>query len=133
MKAFLSWRTGTALSSRFPVGDEAFLQPRDGPVLAAYEASEVVYAKDQPQYTPLRTLVKYGQVEIMHVGETEIVDRPMKVLSRWAPSLEQREFIAQGGDLFLELMVLGSPLQPIRMFVGSDEDADQIMFFLNQE
>jgi hypothetical protein len=133
MKAFAPWRMNTAVRNRFPAGAEAFIQPRDGPVVPRTAATEVVYAKNQPEYSPLRALVKLAQVPVMHVGETEIVDKPWKVLSRWEPTPEQREFIAQGGDIFLELMVQGQPLQPIRMFVGADEDADQVLEFLNED
>ncbi len=40
------------------------------------------------------------------------------MLSRWSPTPKQREAIAAGADIFLELMTFGTPLQPILMFVG---------------
>jgi hypothetical protein len=83
-----------------------YLQPYDGPVFEGLEAREVVYAKDQPQYIPLRTLV----------GEAP--DR--KATSRWTLTPEQRKAIADGADIFLTLSTFGHPLQPIQMFVSDD-------------
>lgn len=81
-----------------------FLQPADGPVVEGMEEAEVVYAKDQPPYRPLRTLPSNGPER--------------KVLSRWALRPDQREAVARGADVYLELMTFGHPLQPIRMGIG---------------
>lgn len=83
-----------------------FLLPKDGPVVEEMEKAEVVYARTQPEYNPLRTLVSRDQTR--------------KVLSRWEPTPAQRKAIAEGEDIFLELMTFGNPLQPIRMFVAGD-------------
>jgi hypothetical protein len=86
-----------------------YLKPKDGPVLDGFEEKEVVYAKDQPEYIPLRTLISAGPER--------------KVLSRWTLTDKQREAVAKGADVFLELMTFGKPLQPIRMIIsdgGSD-------------
>lgn len=86
-----------------------YLVPRDGPVFDGLEGEEVVYAKNQPPYLPLRTLVS---------GEPE-----RRVISRWSFTDEQRKKIAEGGDLFLMLLTFGQPLQPIQLAIGSgDED-----------
>jgi hypothetical protein len=82
-----------------------YLNPKDGPVFEGLEHKEVVYAKDQPQYRPLRTLVSSGE------------DR--KVISRWTLTDEQRIAVANGADIFLTLATYGSPLQPILMAVSS--------------
>ena len=81
-----------------------FLSPKDGPVVEGMEAEEIVYAKDQPEYIPLRTLRGDGQM--------------VPVISRWSPTKEQRELIANGADIFLELSTFGNPLQPIRMAIS---------------
>lgn len=92
----------------------SYLKPKDGPVIDGLEHKEVVYAKDQPQYVPLRTLV----------GD----DRDRRVLSRWEPTAEQRKAIAEGADIYLQLLTFGNPLQPILMLVsdGSWEDWEKI-------
>jgi hypothetical protein len=81
-----------------------YLSPADGPVVEGLEAHEVVYAANQAQYNPLRTLR----------SNTE----GCRVLSRWSPTPEQREALAEGADIFLELLTFGFPLQPILMSVG---------------
>lgn len=88
-----------------------YLSPKDGPVVEGLESQEVVYAKDQPEYIPLRTLVGQG------------ANHP--VISRWTFTPEQREAIANGADVFLELSTFynretgqPNPLQPIRMSIS---------------
>jgi hypothetical protein len=91
----------------------AYLNPRNGPVVDGMEDEEVVYARFQPPYIPLRTLVSD--------------DRNQRVVSRWTLTDEQREAIAQGADIFLELLTFGEPLQPIRVAVSEgDLDTDWV-------
>jgi hypothetical protein len=90
-----------------------YIGPKDGPVVPGEELREVIYARDQREYLPLRTL--RGSV-------TEV-----PVLSRWSPTPEQRQAIVEGKDIFLNLFTFGRPLQPIQMFVASDEDSTEIM------
>lgn len=85
-----------------------YLSPADRPVVDGLENHEVVYAKDQPEYIPLRTLV----------SRTEGCD----VISRWTFTPEQRKAIAEGADIFLILMTFGGPLQPIKMAVSDSAD-----------
>lgn len=85
-----------------------YLYPHDGPVIEGLEHIEVVYAKDQPEYIPLRTL--------------RSADGQGRVFSRWTPTPEQREAIADGDDIFLELFTFGHPLQPIRMMIGDGKE-----------
>ena len=87
-----------------------YLSPKDGPVIRGLEDREVVYAKDQPEYIPLRTLVGAGP------------DR--RVLSRWTLTDKQREAVAKGADIFLELSTFGQPLQPIRMMISDGNTQD---------
>lgn len=86
-----------------------YLQPRDGPVVDGLEKHECVYAKDQPEYNPLRTLRGNGPM--------------VPVVSRWTLTKEQREAVAAGADIFLELSTFNQPLQPIRVAV-SDGDGE---------
>jgi hypothetical protein len=92
----------------------SYLKSKDGPVIDGLEAKEIVFAENQSEYTPLRTLV----------GN----DRDRRVLSRWEPTPEQRKAIAEGADIYLQLLTFGQPLQPILMLVsdGSWEDWEKI-------
>lgn len=87
-----------------------YLNPADKPVVDGLEAHEVIYAKDQPQYVPLRSLrSNYAEGA---------------VLSRWALTAAQRKAVAEGADIFLELLTFGEPLQPILMAVSDNPNAD---------
>lgn len=77
---------------------------KDGPVIEGRESEEVVFAKDQPQYKPLRCLVDDSRGD-------------RRVMSRWSPTNEQRKAIADGADIYLTLLTHGNPLQPILMQV----------------
>lgn len=82
-----------------------YLAPKDGPVVDGLESLEIVYAKDQPEYTPLRTL-------------RNPADTMGGVVSRWTLTETQRKAVAEGADVFLELSTFDQPLQPIRMAIG---------------
>lgn len=81
-----------------------YMSVKDGPVIEGMEAEEVVYAADQPEYLPLRSLRSKGKWG--------------RVISRWTFTPEQRQAIASGADVFLELSTFHQPLQPIRMMVS---------------
>ena len=73
------------------------------PVLAEdFQPKEIVYAKDQPQYTPIPVLRNSQGV----------------VLSRWELSDREREAIANGADIFMSNCTFNQPLQPVRLEVG---------------
>jgi hypothetical protein len=81
-----------------------YLAPRNGPVIDGFEDLEITYAKHQPQYIPLRTLVS--------------ANKEGAVWSRWTLTPDQRLAILKGADIFLEIATFGQPLQPIRMAVS---------------
>jgi hypothetical protein len=81
-----------------------YLQPADRPVVDGLESKEHVFAKNQPEYNPLRALV------------SETAER--RVISRWTLSPEQRTAVAEGADIFLMMLTFGQPLQPINMAVS---------------
>ncbi|MHB9155652.1 MAG: hypothetical protein ACYC5N_08160 [Endomicrobiales bacterium] len=85
-----------------------YLHPADRPVVDGLERHEVVYAKDQPEYIPLRCLRSNNQK-----GE---------VLSRWTLTPEQRKMVAEGADVFLSLWTFGQPLQPIQLAISADPE-----------
>ena len=74
-----------------------YLTPNDGPVFDGTD--EVIFAKDQPPYVPLRC----------HVGPTP----ERRVTSRWSLTEEQRKAVLDGADIYLTLLTFGDPLQPI--------------------
>ena len=82
------------------------IKSRDGAVVDGYEDHERVYAKDQPEYIPLRTLRS-------PTGN---------VISRWRLTPEQRLMVAAGEDIFLELATFNQPLQPILLYLADPED-----------
>ncbi len=84
-----------------------YMTIKDGPVIEGMESEEVVYAADQPQYLPLRALKSKG--------------RWGRVISRWTFTPEQRQAIASGADILLELSTFHEPLQPIRMMVSDGQ------------
>ncbi|TCU34055.1 hypothetical protein [Rhizobium azibense] len=82
-----------------------FVSPHAGPVVVGLEDFETVYAKDQPQYRPLRTLPARN-------GESAI--------ARFHLTDAQRAAIAEGADIYLELLHFGGPLAPSSMMVMSE-------------
>ena len=79
-----------------------YLQPADRPVIDSLEQFEIVMAKDQPEYNPLRVLPG-------NEGER---------LSRWTLTHEQRQAVADGADIYLELLTFNHPMQAIRMAIS---------------
>ena len=86
------------------------------PVLTEeFKPNEVVYAKDQPQYSPLPVLRNSKFV----------------VLSRWKLSDQEREAIAAGADVFLSNWTFNQPLQPVRLEIGQcDRDFFEMAQFM---
>jgi hypothetical protein len=62
-----------------------------------FNAAEVVYAKDQPEYIPLPTL-KFSDG---------------LVVSRWTLNWKERLRLLFGGSVYLGLLTFNGPLQPI--------------------
>jgi len=80
------------------------------PVIPGMEMMEIVYAKNQSEYTPLPAL------------------RNSKgyVLSRWKFTDIEREAIANGADLYICQLSCNQPLQPIMTGVATpDEELTQ--------
>jgi hypothetical protein len=94
-----------------------YLNPANGPVIEGLEAFETVYAKDQPEYIPLRALR----------SRTE----DGRVMSRWTLTPEQRKAIADGADVYLTLMTFNGPLQPITIAVATDINPDYVRLEYN--
>lgn len=81
------------------------IAPHDGPVVVGLERFETVYAKNQPQYRPLRTLPGRN-------GDSAI--------ARFHLTDSQRKAIAEGADIYLELLHFRGPLAPSLLMVMSE-------------
>lgn len=62
---------------------------------------ETVYAKDQPEYNPLPAIRTSDGT----------------VLTRWRPTEQERQAIAEGADILLTILTFNQPLQPLMMEV----------------
>jgi hypothetical protein len=69
------------------------------------QPSEVVYAKDQPEYLPL---------PVLRSGDG-------KVLSRWTPTEAERKAIAEGADVLLICWTFNRPLQPLWVGINDSD------------
>ena len=79
----------------------------DGPVIKGLEKYETVYAKDQPEYHPMRTLpTRNGAGAVARFHFTDA----------------QRRAIAEGADIYLELLHFRQPLAPSLIMVMSEPD-----------
>jgi hypothetical protein len=79
-----------------------YLSASIGPVVEGLEDYERIYALEQAEYIPLRTLP----------GENGL-----SAITRWEPTDEQRQSIANGADILLEVFHFGNPLSPVRMMI----------------
>lgn len=68
-------------------------------------ASEVVFAKDQPEYEPLPANFDGTSVE-----------------TKWKLSWRERWAVLRHGSLYLTLLTFGNALQPIRLSILRDEE-----------
>lgn len=86
------------------------LTPSPEPVVPGLEAFEAGYAKNQPEYRPLRVLQS-----MKDAGQ---------IMTRWTLTSEQRLAVFFGADIYLEVMTFHRPLQPLLITVGApDVDA----------
>jgi hypothetical protein len=87
------------------------------PVVNGMESEELIYAKDQPQYTPLPCLKSHKP------------DGTGSILTRWTFTEEERKAIAAGADLFVRVLTYQQPLQPFGMFIAWDNE-DLLKYFM---
>lgn len=88
----------------------SYLEIADKPVVEGLEQHEVVIAKDQPEYRPLRSL------------RATTVDG--RLLTRWSFTEAERKAIAEGADLFIQIMTFHGKLQPLLPFIADKLEAD---------
>lgn len=69
--------------------------------------TEVVYAKDQPEYIPLPAIRFPAQEGL--------------VVTRWTFTSEERDAIYDGADLYLATWTFNQPLQPLLLTTSPEE------------
>ena len=69
------------------------------PVIPGSNRTEVVFAKDQPQYFPLPA----------------ILEDDGAIHTRWRLSLKERLQILFNGSIYLDVLTFNKPLQPVRL------------------
>jgi hypothetical protein len=79
-----------------------YLSASIDPVVEGLEDFEKIYALEQGNYIPLRTLP----------GENG-----NSAITRWVLTPDQRREIAEGADIMLEVIHFRGPLAPVRMMV----------------
>ena len=84
-----------------------YLSASIGPVVEGLEDFEKIYALEQAEYIPLRTLP----------GENGL-----SAITRWELTAKQREDVANGADVFLEVIHFCGPLAPVRLAIGKQEN-----------
>lgn len=81
-----------------------WLNPKDGPVIVGLEREQLTLAKNQPEYRMLRVL--------------QGMPPEYRTISRWELTPAQRKIIADGGDIFLEMLTFGHPPMPVNLAVS---------------
>lgn len=66
---------------------------------------EVIFAKDQPEYSPLHVYMQPDGI----------------VHSCWMPDEHEIKAILAGEPIVIEVLTFGRPLQPLRVFVQAEE------------
>ncbi len=91
-------------------------------VVDGLESFEKIYALEQAEYIPLRTLP----------GETGEDGKANSAITRWQLTPEQRQAIANGADIMLEVVHFRGPLAPVRMMIldqsGFSTDEEKKVF-----
>ena len=72
------------------------------PVIPGMDLEETLFARHQPEYTPLPAVVVES-----------------RVITRWKLSWRERLKLLATGNLWLTLLTFGQPLQPILLEVDS--------------
>lgn len=87
-----------------------YLSPSQGPVFDGLEDHEKIYALEQPEYKPIRTLPGQDGTSAIY---------------RCALTAEQRQMIADGADILVEILHFGGPLAPSRVMLLNDQNLNE--------
>jgi len=100
-----------------------YLEPAQGQVVEGLEDHERIFALEQGQYKPLRTLA--GERGLSSIYRLELSD-------------SQRKMVADGADVLVEVLHFGGPMAPTRVMlfnqrgVGEDEKDPMARWFAAQ-
>jgi len=86
-----------------------YLQPAQGPVVDGLEEQEKIYALEQGEYLPIRTLPAQNGVSAIYRCEL---------------TPEQRDMVANGADVLIEILHFGGPLAPSRVMLLNQQGMD---------
>jgi hypothetical protein len=86
-----------------------YLTPAQGPVVDGLEDHEKIYALEQADYLPIRTLQ----------GE-----RGRSAIYRVEMSQQQRQMVADGADVLVEILHFGGPLAPSRVMLLDQQNVE---------
>jgi hypothetical protein len=84
-----------------------YLAPTIGPVVDGLEEREKIYALEQGEYLPLRTLP--GENGASAIYRCELTS-------------EQRQMVADGADVLVEIVHFGGPLAPSRVMILNQQN-----------
>jgi hypothetical protein len=84
-----------------------YLNPAQGPVVDGLEDHEKIYALEQGQYLPIRTLPGEGGASAIYRCEL---------------SKEQRQMVAEGADVLVEILHFGGLLAPSRVMLLNQQN-----------
>lgn len=84
-----------------------YLNPAQEAVVEGLEDHEKIYALEQGQYLPLRTLSGEGGASAIY--RCQLTD-------------EQREMVAAGADILVEILHFGGPMAPSRVMLLNQRD-----------
>lgn len=84
-----------------------YLMPAQGPVVAGLEDHEKIYALEQSEYLAIRTLP---------------AEEGASAIYRCELSSAQRQMIADGADVLIEIVHFGGPLAPSRVMLLNQRD-----------
>jgi len=99
-----------------------YLSSSIGPVVDGLEEYEKIYALEQGCYIPLRTLPGRVRDPLPTRLTTLPAENSYSAITRWELTPAQRQAIAEGADVFLEVVHFGGPLAPVRMAIGKQEN-----------
>lgn len=99
-----------------------YLSASIGPVVEGLEEFEKIYALEQGEYIPLRTLPGKVEDPLPTRLTTLPAENSYSAITRWEPTPEQRQAIADGADIFLEVIHFRGPLAPVRLAIGKQEN-----------
>ena len=86
------------------------MKPALGPVVESLEDNEKIYALEQGEYLPIRTL--QGEFGKSAIYRCELTD-------------EQRKMVAEGADVLVEIIHFGGPLAPSRVMLLNQQGLNE--------